>query len=74
MTAASDVDVRAISVTQRLALVCAGSTHGGTKAYLLAVGLVSVVCSWMGGRLAREETCDKVPRLVSSGGLPVRYS
>lgn len=30
-----------------LALARAGSAHGGTKAYLLAVGLVSVVFSWL---------------------------
>jgi uncharacterized membrane protein len=30
-----------------LALARAGHTHGGTKAYLLAVGLLSVVLSWL---------------------------
>lgn len=37
----------AILAAVALALVRAGGTHGGTKAYLLAVGLVSVVFSWM---------------------------
>jgi uncharacterized membrane protein len=30
-----------------LALARAGGTHGGTKAYLLSVGLVSVLFSWL---------------------------
>jgi uncharacterized membrane protein len=37
----------AILAAVALALVRAGGTHGGTKAYLLAVGLVSVVFSWL---------------------------
>ncbi|HEY6426390.1 MAG TPA: DUF1345 domain-containing protein [Acidimicrobiales bacterium] len=37
----------AILTAVALALVRAGGTHGGTKAYLLAVGLVSVVFSWL---------------------------
>jgi uncharacterized membrane protein len=36
----------AILAAVALALVRAGGAHGGTKAYLLAVGLVSVVFSW----------------------------
>ena len=37
----------AILAAVALALVRAGGAHGGTKAYLLAVGLVSVVFSWL---------------------------
>jgi uncharacterized membrane protein len=37
----------AILTAVALALVRAGGTHGATKAYLLAVGLVSVVFSWL---------------------------
>ena len=37
----------AILAAVALALVRAGSAHGGTKAYLLAVGLLSVVFSWL---------------------------
>ncbi|HSZ37617.1 MAG TPA: DUF1345 domain-containing protein [Acidimicrobiales bacterium] len=37
----------AILAAVGLALARAGSAHGGTKAYLLAVGLVSVVFSWL---------------------------
>ncbi len=37
----------AILAAVALALVRAGGTHGGTKAYLLTVVLVSVVFSWM---------------------------
>ena len=37
----------AILTAVALALARAGGAHGGTKAYLLAVGLVSVVFSWM---------------------------
>jgi uncharacterized membrane protein len=37
----------AILTAVALALVRAGGAHGGTKAYLLAVGLVSVVFSWL---------------------------
>jgi uncharacterized membrane protein len=37
----------AILAAVALALVRAGGTHGGTKAYLLAIGLVSVVFSWL---------------------------
>jgi uncharacterized membrane protein len=37
----------AILAAVALALVRAGGTHGGTKAYLLAVGLVSVLFSWL---------------------------
>lgn len=37
----------AILAAVALALVRAGGAHGGTKAYLLSVGLVSVVFSWM---------------------------
>ena len=29
-----------------LLLVKAGQSHGGTKAYLITIGIVSVVCSW----------------------------
>jgi uncharacterized membrane protein len=36
----------AILAAVALALVRAGDAHGGTKAYLLAIGLVSVVFSW----------------------------
>jgi uncharacterized membrane protein len=37
----------AILTAVALALARAGGAHGGTKAYLLAVGLVSVVFSWL---------------------------
>lgn len=37
----------AILAAVALALVQAGSAHGGTKAYLLTIGLVSVVFSWL---------------------------
>jgi uncharacterized membrane protein len=37
----------AILAAVALALVKAGSAHGGTKAYLLAIGLLSVVLSWL---------------------------
>jgi uncharacterized membrane protein len=37
----------AILAAVALALVRAGGAHGGTKAYLLAIGLVSVVLSWL---------------------------
>jgi uncharacterized membrane protein len=37
----------AILAAVALALARAGGAHGGTKAYLLAVGLVSVVFSWL---------------------------
>lgn len=37
----------AILAAVALALVRAGSAHGGTKAYLLAIGLGSVVLSWL---------------------------
>ena len=37
----------AILAAVALALVRAGGAHGATKAYLLAVGLVSVVFSWL---------------------------
>jgi uncharacterized membrane protein len=37
----------AILTAVALALARAGGAHGGTKAYLLAVGLVSVVLSWL---------------------------
>jgi uncharacterized membrane protein len=37
----------AILAAVALALVRAGSAHGATKAYLLAIGLVSVVFSWL---------------------------
>jgi uncharacterized membrane protein len=37
----------AILTAVALALARAGAAHGGTKAYLLAVGLVSVVFSWV---------------------------
>lgn len=37
----------AILAAVALVLVRAGGTHGGTKAYLLAIGLVSVVFSWV---------------------------
>ena len=37
----------AILAAVALALVRAGSAHGGMKAYLLAVGLASVVFSWL---------------------------
>ena len=37
----------AILTAVALALVRAGGAHGGTKAYLLAIGLVSVVFSWL---------------------------
>jgi uncharacterized membrane protein len=37
----------AILAAVALALVRAGSAHGGTKAYLLAIGLLSVVFSWL---------------------------
>lgn len=37
----------AILAAVALALARAGGTHGGTKAYLLAIGLVSVVFSWL---------------------------
>jgi uncharacterized membrane protein len=37
----------AILAAVALALARAGSAHGGTKAYLLVVGLVSVVFSWL---------------------------
>ncbi len=37
----------AILAAVALALVRAGGAHGGTKAYLLAIGLVSVMFSWL---------------------------
>jgi uncharacterized membrane protein len=37
----------AILAAVALALVRAGSSHGSTKAYLLAVGIVSVVLGWL---------------------------
>jgi uncharacterized membrane protein len=37
----------AILTAVALALARAGGTHGGTKAYLLSVGLVSVLFSWL---------------------------
>jgi uncharacterized membrane protein len=37
----------AILTAVALALARAGGTHGGTKAYLLAIGLASVVFSWL---------------------------
>jgi uncharacterized membrane protein len=37
----------AILAAVGLALVRAGSAHGGTKAFLLTIGLVSVVFSWL---------------------------
>jgi uncharacterized membrane protein len=37
----------AILAAVALALVRAGGTHGGTKAFLLAIGLASVVFSWL---------------------------
>ncbi|HEX3334320.1 MAG TPA: DUF1345 domain-containing protein [Acidimicrobiales bacterium] len=37
----------AILAAVALALARAGGTHGGTKAYLLTIGLVSVVFSWL---------------------------
>ena len=37
----------AILAAVALALVRAGAAHGGTKAFLLAIGLVSVVFSWL---------------------------
>ena len=37
----------AILAAVALALARAGGAHGGTKAYLLAIGLVSVVFSWL---------------------------
>jgi uncharacterized membrane protein len=37
----------AILAAVALALVRAGNAHGGTKAYLLTIGLVSVVISWL---------------------------
>jgi len=37
----------AILAAVALALVRAGSAHGGTKAYLLIIGLVSVLFSWL---------------------------
>jgi uncharacterized membrane protein len=37
----------AILAAVALALVRAGGTHGGAKAFLLAIGLISVVFSWL---------------------------